>query len=97
MRGARHHVGDGLAVVFVALAVGFEECIDPGGAIEPALHRLQPERHAVIGESELDVRQPRCAAVAGRVDPHAIEHGERARDLDLRPWLLREEVGGFHR
>ena len=65
----------------------------PLDAIEVGSHCLQTDRHAVIGEGELHMRQVRFATkIARRIDPHRIERGQRALAGRYRPRLAREEV-----
>lgn len=53
MRTARHHVGGGLSIVFVARPVMVEEMIQPRNPLGHRLHGLQADRNSVIGEANL--------------------------------------------
>src|SRR6478672_4301053 len=86
-------MGDRLAIVFVIRPVGVDERIETDDTIQPLLHGLKPERDAIICECKLDLTKLwRAAEIARRIDPQAIEHRKRPGNLNLCPWLVREEM-----
>ena len=82
-----------LVSYYVAGTVPVEERVQAPHPIGVRAHRLKAERDTVVGERELHPALRRLPAeIAGRVDPHPVQHGEGPTALEHGPRLVREEV-----
>ena len=92
-RTTGHDVRDGVAIVFIVGAVGGEELIQSRDVVEMSAGRLQANGYTVIRERELDMRLCRLAAeIARRIDPHAVERGQRPLPHRHSPRFVRKEM-----
>ena len=87
-------MGDGFGVVFVARATGVEIGVETARAFRPAVHRLQTQGDAIVGEGD---PHPTLVAstreIARRVDPQRLEGVQRPGGLDPGPILVGKEMG----